>query len=139
VNEDINRKSYTSAQEKHQQAGIYYTEHKLINFNLHHINFEDKAIQSNDNNFIAYCCQSNINNKKPHKAFELLSLLHKRGYPKNYSMQYQEKLGTQLAILDYEKNPSGNYKLNIMKYTEGNKWFKYFKKKYKKTWKQISN
>jgi tetratricopeptide (TPR) repeat protein len=139
VNEDINRRSYASAHEKHNQAGIYYNEQNLINFNLTHINFEDKAIQTNDNNFIAYCCQSNINNKESRKAFKLLSLLCKRGYPKNSAREFQEKLGTQLAILDYEESPAGNYKLNIMKYTEGDKWFKYFKKKYKKTWKQISN
>jgi hypothetical protein len=137
VEEDIKRNSFASAHEKNRQAGEYFKKQKIENLGLEHNKFTEIALKYNNNNLIAYCCDFSIKNKDFKKAFELLSILEKRSYPRNYSRDYQEKIGTQLAIIDYEENPQGNFKLNIMKYTAGNKWYKYFSKTYKKTWKKI--
>ncbi len=137
VEEHIKRNSYASAYEKHKQAGEYFKKQKLENLGLQHLDFTEIALKYNNNNLIAYCCDLSIKNKEYKKAFELLSILEKRSYPRNYSRDFQESIATQLAIIDYEENPQGNFKLNIMKYTAGNKWYKYFSKTYKKTWKKI--
>lgn len=62
--------------------------------------------------------------------------LMKHNYPVKYTKSIQYQLAAKMAIRDKITNPGSDYKINILKYTEGEKYLKYFKKKYKKTWKK---
>jgi tetratricopeptide (TPR) repeat protein len=54
----------------------------------------------------------------------------RRNYPINDSRNLQEKLAQELAHADKKENSSSNPKSNVLKYTNGDKWYKYFKKAY---------
>ena len=110
-----------------------YFNHKSIEkkYSLTHLNLYD-FIKERSNNFINYSVRYYCNNDELDKAVSLLEILQQRNFKKKYSKANQEILGNKLAIRDFKQNPNLNYKIKVLEYTNGNKWFKYLKKAYKK-------
>lgn len=69
-------------------------------------------------------------------AFLMLEQLRKQGYPVQQSFDMQSRIGMKLAVRDKIANSEANFKINILKYTEGEEYFLYFSKAYKRTWRK---
>jgi len=69
-------------------------------------------------------------------AFEMLEQLRKIGCAAIETVDQQIRLGQKLAVRDKINNPDANFKINILKYTEGEDFFSYFSKSYRKKWRK---
>ena len=74
--------------------------------------------------------------KKWDDAFTMLEELRKLDYSQVQTIAQQTKLGQKLAVRDKIANAEANFKINILKYTEGEEYFMYFSKSYRKTWRK---
>ncbi len=77
-----------------------------------------------------------IEQKQWDDAFFTLDEMRKLGYSKEQTIQQQTKIGQKLAVRDKIADPEANFKINILKYTEGEEYFLYFSRSYRKTWKK---
>jgi len=74
--------------------------------------------------------------KQYDEAFLMLEHLRKMQYPVIKTEDLQKRLGLKLAVRDKIANSAANYKINILKYTEGEEYFLYFSKSYRRTWRR---
>ncbi len=70
------------------------------------------------------------------ESFLMLENLRKLEYPSEKIKKQQIMLGQKLAVRDKIANPNANFKINILKYTEGEEYFTYFSKFYRRTWRK---
>jgi len=132
----LNNKNYGDAILYFRKAEKYYSEKNIKSFQIKEQSLLFFTLSKSDKNFLAYCSDYFIENKELENAFTLLKTLKRRNYPINDSRNLQEKLAQELAQADKKENPSGNPKSNVLKYTGGDKWYKYFKKAYLVAWKK---
>ena len=132
----LQRKNYKSAVGTYISAERYYEVQKIKNYGINHILLFD-FIQKSYSDFIIYCVGFYTHNKDYDKALDLLRELSRRKTKRSYTKEMQTVLATETATRDFGIDPKGNYKTYIAKYTGGNKFFKYFKKAYKKQWKNL--
>ncbi len=136
VNEYLHRKNYKSAVGTYISAERYYEVQKLNEYGINHIPLFE-FIQKSYSDFIIYAVGFYNHNKEYDKALDLLRELSRRKTKSKYTKEMQTVLATDMATKDFNTDPKGNYKTYIVKYTGGNKFFKYFKKAYKKQWKNL--
>ena len=136
VSELSARLNYTECINKLNLSSVFYTSNRIDTFGLTHPSTLNFIQNSTDVNFIFFGVEYYMNNKDYDASLILLKELMKINYPVKYTKNIQYQLGSKMAIRDKIANPSANYKINIVKYTEGEKYLKYFTKKYKKTWKK---
>jgi hypothetical protein len=74
--------------------------------------------------------------KQYDNAFLMLDRLRLSSFPVIQTLEMQKRLGNKLAIRDKIQNPKSNFKINILKYTEGEEYFLYFSTSYRKTWRK---
>lgn len=74
---------------------------------------------------------------KPMESLELIKELAKRGYPPDQTRLLQEQIGFGLGAADKAKFPASSWRVTVLEYTGGSKFFKYLRKAYKKGWKSI--
>jgi hypothetical protein len=74
--------------------------------------------------------------KQYDEAFLMLEHLRKLQYPVAKTEELQKRLGLKLAVRDKIANPTANYRINILQYTEGEEYFLYFSKSYRKFWRR---
>ena len=67
-------------------------------------------------------------------ALDLLRILENNDISSKNVRDIQVGLAEQMAMYDRSLNKASDPKQNVEKYTEGNSWFKYFKKAYIKNW-----
>lgn len=108
----------------------------LQNWNLKTYTVVDVVKQQKSIEFTLFAFEHLFELKRWDECFELLEILKKLNYPLKNSKNLQEELGKKIAVRDKLNNPTANYKLNILKYTEGDEYFSYFSKAYRKTWKK---
>jgi len=75
-------------------------------------------------------------NKNYDLAFMVLDYLRQIEVPATSLKTQQKNIGEKLAVRDKINNYDANYKVNILKYSEGDSFYLYFSKSYKKTWKK---
>ncbi len=97
---------------------------------------EDFILQNNSPSFILAGFDYFYELKEYDKAFLMLDALRKLNFPVNLTSDIQKKIGNKLAVRDKIENQYSNYKINILKYTEGEEYFSYFSKSYRKMWKK---
>ncbi len=136
VQDYLQRKNYKSAVSTYISAESYYKEQKIQDFGIKHIPLFD-FIQKSYSDFIIYSVGFYTHNKDYDKALDLLRELSRRQTKSKYTKEMQTVLATEIATRDFNKDPGGNYKTYIAKYTGGDKFFKYFKKAYKKQRKNL--
>jgi len=132
----LQRKNYKSAVGTYISAERYYEVQKIKEYGINHILLFD-FIQKSYSDFIIYAVGFYTHNKEYDKALDLLRELSRRQTKSKYTKEMQTVLATETASKDFRIDPKGNYKSYIVKYTGGNKFFKYFKKAYKKQWKNL--
>ncbi len=132
----LQRKNYKSAVGTYISAERYYEVQKINEYGINHILLFD-FIQKSYSDFIIYAVGFYTHNKDYDKAIDLLRELNRRQTKSKYTKEMQTVLATDMASRDFNIDPKGNYKTYIAKYTGGNKFFKYFKKAYKKQWKNL--
>jgi len=130
------RTNYTECINKLKIAGVFYETNRIDTFGLSHSSTLSFIQNSSDVNFIFFGVDYFLKEKDYDASLILLKELMKRNYPVKYTKSIQYQLGSKMAIRDKIANPGGDYNINILKYTEGEKYLKYFKKMYKKTWKK---
>ena len=134
VNAYLKRKNYKSAIETYISAEDYYKIQNINEYGINHTPLFD-FIQKSYSDFIIYSVGFYNHNKEYDKALDLLRELSRRQAKKSYTKEMQIVLATDMAKRDFDTDPKGNYKSYIAKYTQGDKFFKYFRKAYKKQWK----
>lgn len=132
----LKRKNYKSAVGTYISVERYYEIQKINEFGINHIPLFE-FIQKSYSDFIIYCVGYYTHNKEYDNALDLLRELSRRQTKSKYTKEMQTVLATDMATKDFGIDPKGNYKTYIAKYTGGNKFFKYFKKAFKKQWKNL--
>lgn len=136
IEQQIAEGRYDSAIESYKQSTSFFNQNNLLQWNLNHATLFDYMLESNSH-FINFGTGYFINEGAYNKALSLLRELAERGIHRKTTRSYQTLLGQELARYDYAANPSGNWRTNVEVYTNGNNWFKYLKKAYKKQWKSF--
>ncbi|MBN2664357.1 MAG: hypothetical protein JXR68_11970 [Bacteroidales bacterium] len=130
--------NFQSAIDEYIKAGEFYRNNNLdTRFSIYHTPLVD-YIAAGANNFVLwginyYAQETNLDN-----AFTLLKVLKSRNYNSKLTKNQQLLLGVKIAERDFSNQPTGIAKILVLQYTNGDKWFKYFAKSYKKTWKKLT-
>lgn len=130
------KQNFGQAITSYNLAGQYYAANRIDTFGLKHLDLLSFIISCQDVNFLYFGADFMLNSKEYDQSLVLLKELMKKNYPVNYTKTLQTSLATKLAIRDKVANPGSDYKINILKYTEGEVWLKTFTKAYKKAWKK---
>gem|GEM_PF-3396431 len=69
------------------------------------------------------------------EAMKMLKDLAAKGYPASQTRLLQEQIGYDFGKADAQKNRGSSWKTAVLTHTNGNKYWKYFKKAYSKGWK----
>ncbi len=119
-----------------EKAEKYYDDFNIQEFRLAKPSLFQFVLTQNNNSFSAWCADYFIKKNELSNSLTLLKTLKKRNYPIGDSKNIQEKLASKLALIDKKDNPDSNPKGNIVGYVGIDKWFKYFKAAYLKSWKK---
>lgn len=130
------RTNYSECINKLKITGVFYETNRIDTFGLNHASTLNFIQNSSDVNFVFFGVDYFIKEKDYDSSLTLLKELMKRNYPVKYTKTIQYQLASKMAIRDKIAKPGNDYNINILKYTEGEKYLKYFKKMYKKTWKK---
>ncbi|MBN2892310.1 MAG: hypothetical protein JXL97_10605 [Bacteroidales bacterium] len=129
--------SYQSAIDNYNSAGNYLANHNLASeFGLIHEPLVD-FIKKRAEGFILHGIDYFTKNNELENATLLLNVLRTRNFNKKSTKIQQQLLGMKLAQNDHKNQPSANPKTMVLTYTKGDKWYKYLKKSYIKTWKKL--
>lgn len=121
---------------KFEKAEKYYDDLNIKEYKLAKPSLLQFVLAQNNNKFSAWCADYFIEKSELNNSLTLLKTLKKNNYPIEDSRNLQEKLGKKLATLDKTINPNANPKANIVGYVGSDKWYKYFKAAYLKSWKK---
>jgi len=108
----------------------------LFMWNIPRTTLEEFIIQQKSVGFLFYGFEYFYENKQYEQAFLMLDHLRKLKHPVEQTIELQKRLGLKLAVRDIINDPHANQKINILKYTEGEEYFSYFSKAYRKTWRK---
>lgn len=130
-------KSYQTAIDLYIKAGgLYNTNNLNTRYNIYHKPL-DEFIVTQNNGFVFYSVDYYLQKDNIDASFKMLKTLQSRNYNKKDTKNLQLLLGVKAAERDFSNQPSGVSKILVLQYTNGDKWYKYFTKSYKKTWKKL--
>jgi len=127
--------NYTECVKQINNCGIFYTTNGIDSFGLKHATPQEYILRGGDVNFVYFGADYFYGLKDYESAFKMLQELKNRSYPVKFTKTIQTQLGGKMAIRD-KINGVTDYKIQILKYTEGEKWYAVFSKAYKKSWKK---
>lgn len=130
------KSNYNQAISTYNEAGSYFSSKAVGSFGLNHKSTLDFILMG-DNHFVKYGITHFINADEPAHALTLMQELKQRGYHFKFLKNEQKALGEKLAIADADSGLMGNPKELVMNYSQGNKWYKYLAKSYKKKFKKV--
>ncbi len=130
-------RNFQSSIDKYNQTGQFFNDNNIATrYTLYHKPLADFiSVRSND--FVLYGVTYFTRQDDVDNAFKMLQHLKNQGYKNKMTKTQQTLLGVKAAEKDYSSNPSGASKYLVLKYTNGDKWYKFFTKSYKKTWKKL--
>ena len=132
-----NNSNFNSAIDEYLKTGEFFRNNNLdTRFGLYHAPLID-YISTCSNAFILYGVNYYTQKSDVDNAFKLLNVLKGRSYKSKLTKNSQLLLGVKMAERDYSIQPNSVSKILVLQYTDGDKWFKYFTKSYKKTWKKL--
>jgi len=135
VDEYAAQGNYTECLKQINTCGIFYTTNGIDSFGLKHPTPQEYILRGGDVNFVYFGAEHFYGLKDYESAFKMLQELKNRNYPVKFTKTIQTQLGGKMAIRD-KINGVTDYKIQILKYTEGEKWYSVFSKAYKKSWKK---
>lgn len=127
--------NYTECIRQLESCITFHKTNRIDSFGLALPEIPTYIIRGNDPGFVYFAVEYYMNLKDYDTAFLMLSDLKKRNYPVKYTKNIQTQLGAKMAIRDKIAGAS-DYKIQILKYTEGESWYAVFSKSFKKTWKK---
>ncbi len=134
---NYNRRDYSSAISTFNKAiDIYESKAIASKFGIQAKTLNE-FISQGSNEFVLYGAGYFLSNNSFQNALSMLNLLKSRGYKRKNSKYVQVNLGEKLAVRDHDKMASANPKLNVLKYTFNDMWFKYLRRAYLKTWRKL--
>lgn len=130
-------RNYQSTIDEYIKAGNFYKNNNLnTRFGLYHKPLAD-FIKNGTNDFVLFGVNYFIRTDNPDNSLKMLKTLQSRNYNKKLTKNSQLLLGVKIAERDFSNQPNGTAKVLVLQYTNGNKWYKYFTKSYKRTWKKL--
>lgn len=123
--------SFTEAENLYTRSGLSGFGIKPLTTAAHFNAIEDDIIVYRAADYM-------IDSKRFEDALNILRILQKRGFSTSLTAELQEKLGQKLAVRDRIANPDMNYKVEVLKYSDGEEYFRTLVKNYCRTWKKIS-
>jgi len=133
VDEYAAQTNYTECLKQMDANALFYQANRIDTFGLKHPTEQDYILKGGDVNFVYFGVEHYYSLKDYDTAFRMLQELKNRSYPVKYTKNLQTQLGGKMAIRD-KINGVTNYKIQTLKYTEGEKWYAVFSKAYKKSW-----
>lgn len=135
LNQHIDYSDHEKVKPAFEAASSYFVKNNIQQFGLSMPTFDAFVQSKATSSYLVYLVKEQLAVSNAPKAFEYLKLLRSRNYSVKYSRPLQEQLGVALLQHDAKKDGLLNYKLKIIEYTAGDKWYKYFAKAYKKAYK----
>lgn len=129
ANQYRDKSKYEASIQKYLEAGEYFEMNNVNSFGLFHKSTLDFIIISN-NFFVKYGLNHFIKENEIENAMQLLVELKGRNYSDKFLKPEQTVLGQKMAEADSKNGISGNPKEVVLKYTQEDKWYKYFAKSY---------
>ncbi|MPM18747.1 hypothetical protein SDC9_65162 [bioreactor metagenome] len=127
--------NYTECVKQINTCGIFYNTNRIDSFGLKHPTVQEYILRGGDVNFVYFGVENFYSQKDYDAAFRMLQELKNRNYPVKFTKTLQTQLGGKMAIRDKIAGVT-DYKIQLLKYTEGEKWYAVFVKAYKKSWKK---
>ncbi len=134
---NVKTQKYQLSITSYNAATKYYNENKIEKYGLVHSTSTDFFVLSGDVQYIYFGAKHFITKKEYENSLLMLRELEKKGIRKSNTKLIQINLGIQLALKDHGETPSVNPKYNILRYSMGNRWFKYMKRAYIKQWRKL--
>ena len=136
INDEISKGNYKEAIDKYNESEAYFYQNNVGNFNLTHLATID-FIKSQGQSFVHFAVEEYTKNKDFDNALLFLSELKSRNYSSKWARIIQENLAVELAKKDLITRSNEDGKQVVAKYTNNDKWYKYFSKAYLKQWKGL--
>ncbi len=127
--------NYTECLKQLDLCIIFHKTNRIDTFGLAVPETPAYILRGSDPGFVYFGVEHYMSQKDYDTALKMLTELKTRNYPVKYTKNLQTQLGAKMAIRDKIAG-AGDYKIQILKYTEGESWFAVFSKSYKKTWKK---
>lgn len=135
--EAYNNKDYTDYFYYYNEAENHYLQNKLINSGIVHPRLIDLVTTSKDTLFALKSFDYLTGKGNYEDALICLKTLQKLNYHMENAKGLQQQLAVKMAQRDHLKDSRSNPVLITLSYTADDKWFKYFKDTYIKTWRSL--
>jgi hypothetical protein len=132
----LNERRWKEAIEQFNLSDRLSSTQVLFMWGVQKTDLAEFIIQQKNTDFMLAGFEYFYEQKKYDEAFKMLDNLRMFKYPVKMTIKQQSSLGHKLAVRDKISNPGANFKVNILKYTEGEEYFLYFSKSYRKTWRK---
>jgi len=132
-----NSSKYYDAINKYIDCEKYYNENNVRQFGLAHVVLNDYLTSRKDNNYVYNCANYFLDENNYINTFLFLEILRSRNYSENFTKDLQGMLAKKLAAVDYAADNKQKPSVLINKNTNGDTWYKYFKKAYIKAWRGL--
>lgn len=136
VQTEIRRQNFQYAIDLYLDAGDYFQQNDISRFELRHPYMTD-FINEQKTPFVFFSVGYFLDERQYDKALSALDELQKRDYNKRDTKALQMRLGAQLAQMDFSQNTNSDWKINVLNYTNGNRWFKFLKRAYRRQWRRL--
>lgn len=132
----LDRKRWKDAIDQFLLIDRLSTTQVLFMWGVERTELSDFIVQYRSSDFVISGFEYFYEKKQYDEAFKMLDNLRTLNYPGVMTKKLQTNLGHKLAVRDKIANPGANFRVNILKYTEGEEYFLYFSKSYRKTWRR---
>ncbi len=123
----------SEALSRYVEAEALYNNGSLRNFGLNHEPLDNYALKQNLN-FILSAAYYYKDKNDMSQAFRMIDALADKGYPSKQTRLLQEQIGYRFGQQDRTKYSGSTWKVAVLQYTGGKKFYKYFRSAYKKGW-----
>ncbi len=132
----LNREQWEEAISLYQTIDRLSSTQSLFMWGVERTELSEFITHQKNTDFLLVGFEHFYEKKQYDDAFKMLENLKSLKFPAETTHEQQIKLGNKLAVRDKIANPGANFKINILKYTEGDEYFLYFSKSYRKTWRK---
>lgn len=129
---------YNSFFYNYSEAETFFKNMQLHNFGIVHQLLADKVTLSSDTTFILSAADFMIQKNRPEEALQCLKRLEKLNFTPTRTKILQLQAGAIMARKDHATNAAAQPSVMVVSYTGNDKWFRYFKSAYIKTWKSLN-
>lgn len=128
---------YRQAKNLYNKAGSFFQEKSLQKFQLAHDDLLNYTVETRNGNFQYFMAIDYTDAAEYDAAIDLIEILVRKKYAKKMVKELMMRVGAELAERDHAENPTGDPKIEGMRYTRGNSKLKKIAKAYKKRWKAL--